>query len=404
MKENLKHAVILSGGGADGAYEVGVAKALFNGKAPWSNDVPVAPEIFTGTSIGSFNSSYLVSQWDDYGAAATGNLERVWLDVISKGGFRIRLDPMVYLDPRSYMKPLRLGLDFVEDNLFLGWDALQRFVHLVSGEEPILQRFLETFNLASFVCAGPWERTIRESIDFKKVRKSSRKLFVAATNWVLGELKIFRNQHMTDKMGPEAIRASSSVPGFYPIATVGSQAYVDGAVLMNTPLRPAVKAGADVLHVIYLNTEVRNMPVDTLRSTLDTLYRTQIIAWTEAVNRDIAQAESYNKGLELLDKEDDEIKRLVGAVESGLKDEAVAEIVHALGQRLQRSERGKKPAELRPLTIHRYFPPDGLDGALGFLDISRERIARLISEGFDDTVNHDCTANKCIRPKAHEHN
>ena len=30
---DLKHAVVLSGGGADGAYEVGVLKALFSGKA-----------------------------------------------------------------------------------------------------------------------------------------------------------------------------------------------------------------------------------------------------------------------------------------------------------------------------------------------------------------------------------
>ena len=68
--KELKHAVVLSGGGADGAYEVGVMKALFNGKAPRLPGGPVEPDIFTGTSIGAFNAALLVSQWDEYGTAA----------------------------------------------------------------------------------------------------------------------------------------------------------------------------------------------------------------------------------------------------------------------------------------------------------------------------------------------
>ncbi len=53
------HAMIFSGGGADGAYQVGVAKALLNGKSRATDYLPVAPAVFTGTSIGSFNSSFL---------------------------------------------------------------------------------------------------------------------------------------------------------------------------------------------------------------------------------------------------------------------------------------------------------------------------------------------------------
>lgn len=416
-----RHAVIFSGGGADGAYEVGVVKALFNGKVPWqkkkergTEGLPLMPEIFTGTSIGSFNATFLVSQWDEYGAGAVGNLEKAWLDKISEGGFRIRLDPLRYLDPTAYWpNPFKLGMDFVNDSLFLGWDGLQRLVHLLKDDEPVLQRVLESFHLASFVSAAPWERTIREQIDFKKVRSSSRELFVAATNWELGELRIFDKHDMTDKLGPNAIRASSAVPGFYPIATVGAQSYVDGAVLMNTPLKPAIKAGADVLHMIYLNTDVRKMPVDALRSTLDTLYRTQIIAWAEAVNSDIDQAQSYNRGLELIAKGDEgaeDLEELLTSGDEKTQQNAIAKVVLALGQRKEHRQRNREAAakekasslrQLKPLTIHRYFPPDGLDGALGFLDISRPRIARLINEAFEHTVAHDCVANGCILPEAH---
>jgi predicted acylesterase/phospholipase RssA len=401
-----RHAIILSGGGADGAYEVGVAKALFNGKAPWQK-TPLVPDVFTGTSIGSFNATFLVSQWDDYGAGAVGNLENVWLEEISRGGFRIRCDPLLYLDPRSYLpNPLKIGAEFVNDAFSLGWDGLRRLVNLAAGEEPFLQRFLESFNLASFVSAVPWERTIRKTIDFKKVRKSSRDLFVAATNWELGELRLFKKHDMTDKLGPNAIRASSAVPGFYPIATVGAQSYIDGAVLMNTPLKPAVvDGGADVLHVVYLNTDVKKMPVEALQSTLDTLYRTQIIAWTESVNSDIKEANAYNRGLELIaqgEKGPEKLEAFLAADGAN-----VAKAVLALGKHMRHAQADretghKKKRTLKPVTVHRYFPPDGLDGALGFLDLSQQRIARLIDEGFEHTVSHDCEANECILPKAHD--
>lgn len=394
-----KDALIFSGGGADGAYEIGVARALFNGKSPSTHGKALDPEIFTGTSIGSFNASFLVSQWEEYGGAAVSNLERTWRERLARrgGGFRIRFDPLDYLDPRSYYpNPFRPAMFFMEDSLELGKESVDRAVHLLTGAEPIVQKALEIPNLASFVSPVPWEGVIRESIDFRKIRESKKKLFIAATNWTQGELRIFSNHEMTDKLGPAAVRASSSVPGLYPIATVGSQKYVDGAILMNTPLKPAIRAGADVLHVIYMNTDVKRMPVDSLRSTLDTLFRTQTIAWAETVNGDIKRAKAYNEGMEMLadpgsltmksDAKEDIERKMKG-------------FFGAAGVIARAAETGKK---YHPITIHRYFPPDGLSGALGFLDLRPKRIQRLIDEGFDHTVAHDCVANGCIIPECHK--
>ena len=47
-------AVVLSGGGAYGAYEVGVMKALLGGEMKGAGYRPLDPEVFTGTSVGSF--------------------------------------------------------------------------------------------------------------------------------------------------------------------------------------------------------------------------------------------------------------------------------------------------------------------------------------------------------------
>lgn len=43
-----KQALVLSSIGANGAYGVGVIKALFSGKSPATNFQPLDPEVFLG--------------------------------------------------------------------------------------------------------------------------------------------------------------------------------------------------------------------------------------------------------------------------------------------------------------------------------------------------------------------
>ena len=476
------HAVIFSGGGADGAYQIGVANALFSGKSRATYGQSIEPEVFTGTSIGSFNASFLVSHWEDFGPAAVGKLEKVWLERMAwrgstNGGFRVRLSPFELLDPRPYFQePLRFRpmTQFAADIGLLSWEAINRTYNLVASKEPLIERMTDFLNISSFVAVEPWERTIRETIDYKKIRNSDKKLRIAATNWALGEVREFRNRDMTDKLGPAAIRASSSVPGIYPPAQVGAQSYVDGAVLMNTPLSPAIRAMRDVvmdplkdpkfydlsvreamqvadlergkydpgtdlvLHVIYMNTDVEKMPIDALQSTLQTLYRTQIISWANAVNQDIERAGLLNQGLdyvrnvgnldllkkkETLEGKKGAEKKLSAAeateLESLNKELAGTEPeLRKLREKLNKMSAGELRSILqaaeslvdrlteghpyKQLTIHRYFPPDGLDGALGFLNVRRERFERLISEGFNDTVHHDCKTNGCILAGRHK--
>jgi len=57
--------------------------------------------------------------------------------------------------------------------------------------------------------------------------------------------------------------------------------------------------------------------------------------------------------------------------------------------------RPKGADEYRKITIHRYQPVDVLGGVLGILNFDAPRISDLIKQGFDDAVNHDCTANRC---------
>ena len=380
-EERGKRAVVLSGGGADGAYGVGVLKALLNGRSPATGYQAISPDIFAGTSIGSFNAAFMVAHWAKYGAASVGELDTVWLDRLansdgcSNGAFRIRADPRPLLRPSCVLTNLpETMLQYGRDGTALSWEAVRRLVHFVSTDEGLLQRTVELFNFASWVSREPWSRTIRETIDFQAIRESDRELRVVATNWSTGALRTFSNSDMGELLGPKAIEASSALPGFFQPVTVGSQVYVDGGVLQNTPLTPAIAAGATEIHIVYLDPDVKSVPLADEENTLETLYRMQQIAWASSVKADIQAARRVNEMLEIL--------RDPGATVGG-----VDPIVSRLVERYSR---------FRPISIHRFSPREELGGALGLLNLDRPRIEGLIQQGFEDTVEHNCSTNRCI--------
>jgi predicted acylesterase/phospholipase RssA len=387
----LKHAVVLSGGGADGAYEVGVMKALFSGKAPFTIE-PVEPEIFTGTSIGAFNAALLVSQWDEYGSAAIADLERVWREVLSdrlertgNGGYRFRLNPFDFLNPRNYLpNPFQPMLQLAEDSLYIGWEGLQRFVGLVQSTAPLAERLLQLFDLTAIVSREPLEQTVHETIQLENIRRSQKTLIIAATNWNSGELKLYRNNDMTEKLGPRAILASAAIPGFYPPTEVGAQPFVDGGVVLNTPLVPAIEAGADILHVIYMDPDVSNIPQVDLGSTLQTMYRMQVIGWARLINREIDHDQTLNRAARILGQLDPQVTKRIE--DFFFTRDPESKFAHRL----------RRPSGRREVTIHRYHPYENFGGLLGFLNTDRDRIARLIDQGFNDAVYHNCAESDCV--------
>jgi predicted acylesterase/phospholipase RssA len=391
-------ALVLSGGGATGAYAVGIVKALLAGKSPATGYVPFVPVSCAGTSIGSLNAAYLVSHLDSEGPLAAAGLESLWLERLAatgrfargNGAYRFRLDPLVFLDPTSYLsRPFGLLSDAVRDTAFLSWDLLQRLVHVVTErEEDLQQRVAELFNLPSFISAEPLLQIIGEEIDFATIRRSPIKLRIPATNWTTGELKFFTNPEMTDKIGPLAILGSSAIPGLLPPVFIGAEPHVDGGVLMNTPLR-LVTHHADYLHVVYLDPEVRKIPLHVLDSTLGSAYRQEVIAWAQVVNDDIGDAKAINQALVLKD-------RLARGESPAPFDPDL--LPRGLLKLLDELE-GRHPP-YRKLTVHRYHPQDDLTGGpIGLLRFEREHVQELIDRGFADACGHDCEVSQCLLPE-----
>lgn len=390
-------AVVLSGGGANGAYEVGVLKALLSGKSHVTGYQPLDPDIITGTSIGSLNAAFLISQWDEYGpATSAGHLERFWMEqlagsVRTNGVFRLRGNPLELFDPSCYVpNPLNPFLRLLADSGFLAWESLQRVVNLL--RQPRLgssleRRLVQLVDISLLVDLEPFERTLRR-IDYRAIQRSRKWLKVAATNWATGELRVFWNHDMTDDFGPIALRASAAVPGIFPPAEFGAQPFVDGSILLNTPLSLAIHAGADVLHVIYLDPDVANIPLSRIPQSYSTMQRVFQIGWAAAYNADIAAASRINRTLAALETARTKLKL----------DDAIVEMLQEMAQVRRPQDR----APYRTLTIHRYHPRDPLTGEMSFLNFDPDRIESLIERGYRDAIYHDDAESEDIFPNPEE--
>jgi predicted acylesterase/phospholipase RssA len=192
-----------------------------------------------------------------------------------------------------------------------------------------------------------------------------------------------------------AILASSAIPGFFPRTSVGSQPYVDGGVLLNTPLKPAIDAGGDILHVIYMDPDIKNIHIAEMENTVTTMWRAQAVAWANAVNGDIDSAERTNQAVLFARIALRALEVLEGGevTAPGVKEFFTETNVRALTEYLEQS------ADHRVVTIHRYHPRDDLGGPLGLLNFQQEKIQYLIERGFQDTVNHDCGDSQCVLPR-----
>jgi predicted acylesterase/phospholipase RssA len=391
-----RQGIVLSGGGAKAAYEVGVLKALFSGMSPATAYKPLVPNICAGTSAGAFNAAYLVSQLDTQGLAAIGNLEAVWLERLSgRGGlssengvYRFRGDPVSFLDPARYTpNPLEPFFDLARDSASLFWDGLNRAVYFATqAQGDVRQRLIELVDLSSFISVEPFGQTVREVINFESLRRCGTKVRVATTNWTTGESQFFTNPEMTDRQGPLAVLASAAMPGIFPPVFIGAEPHVDGGILMNTPLR-LVTHHAETIHVIYLDPAVRAVPLAALQSTVSAMYRQQMISWTKTLNDDVEDARAINDGLLLMER--------VQRGES-LEDLDPERLTWAL-RKIWDSAKRRFPYRL--LTVHLYHPRDDLGGGVaGLLNLDRDHIEELIRQGFEDGVAHNCEASRCILP------
>ena len=237
-------ALILPGGGARGAYQVGVLKAIAEILAGQGNPFPV----ICGTSAGAINAAVLASHAHEFGTGIE-RLEHFWSSMHCSRIYRT--------DPWSVLTSgLRWAL-----SLALGTRLVRQPRSLLDNEplRNFLQRNLKLDGIAEAIDRGALRGVSVTAAGYS---------CAAAISFYQAALEVAPWQR-TRRMGQAAklrvdhLLASAALPLLFPAERVGNEYFGDGGMRMLAPLSPAIHLGANRLLVISTRDENPDPPPST---------------------------------------------------------------------------------------------------------------------------------------------
>jgi NTE family protein len=237
-------ALVLSGGGARGAYEAGVLSYL---RRELAEDLGAQPrlDVVCGTSIGAVNACFVAAHAHE--PARQG-------DALVDAWRSLRLEEVFH------------------------WSALR----LASLPLYVFRQLRATrlrqlsWRISDFVFPEALTRLVERRIDWPRLHRNVREGFlealtVTATDLGTGRAVVFVESRSplprwsrdpvvearAREIGPAHALASGAIPLlFRPVAIEGSW-FTDGSVRQNVPLAPAIRLGAERILVVALRQEAR---------------------------------------------------------------------------------------------------------------------------------------------------
>lgn len=232
-----RNGLVLTGGGARAAYQVGVLKALAEALPRGGpNPFPVV----TGTSAGAINAASLACFAGDFHRGVT-ELERVW------AGFHI--EQVVRSDPWSM---LRSSLHWF--GTLVSGGVLAKPPRALLDNQPLrelLEREVPLHLIPAAIASGRLHAVAITASGYASARSIS--FFDGEPDnpdWLRT-----RREGRRETLTHEHLMASISLPLIFPATKVGFDFYGDGSLRQAAPLSPALHLGADRLLVIALRDE-----------------------------------------------------------------------------------------------------------------------------------------------------
>jgi NTE family protein len=222
-------ALVLTGGGARAAYQVGVLRGL-------ARHLPEARfDIITGVSAGAINAAFLASQSRQF-SDVVEQLSGIWSS--------LRLEDVIRIDPPSLARHVvRWGTKLVSG----GAPVAPRVRGLVDTKpfRSLLSRVFATTDAG--VIAGIAENVAR--CQPKAIAVITLDYTTGRTvTWVTGcEIEMWERPLRRSASAPltiEHIMASAALPIVFPAVRLGSHWHGDGGIRLAAPLSPAVHLGA----------------------------------------------------------------------------------------------------------------------------------------------------------------
>ncbi|MFO0757072.1 MAG: patatin-like phospholipase family protein [Byssovorax sp.] len=228
-------ALVLAGGAARGAYEVGVIQHVLTEVArDLGHEIPL--DILCGTSVGALNACALAS-FADQPRARADRLAEVWT--------HLRVDDLIRIDARGI--------------LAVGGDLLR------SSGSP-----LTAARRTSLLDPRGLEHMLARSMPFDRIGEHLRRgllsaVTVSTTHVHSGHTVVFIQRaepglppwSPDPTITPRAVEigvvhamASAAVPILFPAVSIDGHYYCDGGLRQNVPLSPARRLGADRVLVV----------------------------------------------------------------------------------------------------------------------------------------------------------
>ncbi|MBE0379675.1 patatin-like phospholipase family protein [Pseudoalteromonas prydzensis] len=230
-QDKPKVALLLTGGGARAAYQVGVLKALAHSMP---RTAPLPFTIINGTSAGAINSAALAC-YASCAHLAVRKLESVWKNFSTS---------MVYKS-----------------------DFISVFGHLTRNILTSFQSEHINHPPASLLNNQPLRVLLNEILDLSRIERNLHRnyldaLSITASSYTTGDSVAFfqsntqspwqraKREGQATRINVEHLMASSAIPMVFPSVNVHNHYFGDGSVHQLSPLSPSVHLGAEKIFII----------------------------------------------------------------------------------------------------------------------------------------------------------
>ena len=200
--------LVLQGGGALGAYQVGVYQAL--------HEAGIEPDWVIGTSIGAINAALISGNRPEHRMA---RLEEFWDRVEHKPPAGGLFDWMGMGNLFANMSTVTQGIPafFTPSTAMFGNSKTEVGVEA-----------------AAYYSTAPLRATLGELVDFDYLCGCDTRLTVGAVNACSGHMRYFDNRN--ERLAVEHVMASGALPPAFPAVRIDGEPYWDGGIYSNTPI------------------------------------------------------------------------------------------------------------------------------------------------------------------------
>lgn len=279
----MQNVLILQGGGALGAFECGVVRAL--------EENNIFPDIVAGISIGALNGGIIASHPNK----AAQVLKAFWSELTVES-------PKIGYEPFRRMIASANILQFGVPNFFTpNW--------FPAFDEKSQNDWMQPWTWTGLYDTAPMRRLIQKYVDFKALKRSPVRLLVGAVNVLNGELDIFDSY--ADDLTPDHLLASGSLPPGFSWTYVNGKPYWDGGVVSNSPLDLVLdRCGEDGKKVYMIDLYAGERPLP--KNIMEVMTRRDEIVYCERVKSDLKLQElkdSYRFLISMLMNELEPVQR-----------------------------------------------------------------------------------------------